>query len=273
MKYIKAFWKNHLYLSIFALVFVLAGISIVYAVTSLTVTDNFTDTSKIASTVNLTVDTATGQVFLSPASAWSCGSPLFDTRDGKTYATVLIGSQCWMQQNLNIGTMVLGSANQGSSCDTIQKYCYSDNEGSCDTNGGLYQWDQTMCGSVTEGAQGICPAGWHVPTHNEFTLLERTLCTSGTCATDFPYNITTTGWRGTNEGTTMKNMSGVWKGLLTGYRTTTGTFAEIGVDTLYWSSLQSSTNAWRRSLSSGFATVSRFTLTKTFGFSLRCLKD
>ena len=55
----------------------------------------------------------------------------------------------------------------------------------------LYQWNEAMQYSSTPGAQGICPAGWHIPTHDQFTTLERSVCTSGSCATDFPYDITT----------------------------------------------------------------------------------
>ncbi|MFA6094747.1 MAG: FISUMP domain-containing protein [Candidatus Paceibacterota bacterium] len=254
----------------------------------ITVTDTFDNSSKIASAINVTVDTANGQVILAAASTWTCGSPLFDSRDGKSYNTVLIGSQCWMQQNLNIGTMVTscmngyvgtcttgGSTvrNQGTSTSTIQKYCYNDTELNCTNNGGFYQWDQAMGGSTTLGARGICPAGWHIPTHDEFTLLERTTCTSGSCATDFPYDITTTGWRGTNEGTTLKNVAGLFRGLLTGYRNTDGSFLNIGAGAVLWSSLQSGGSAWRRALNSGNATVHRATNAKAYGFSVRCLKD
>ena len=70
---------------------------------------------------------------------FACGSTFTDVRDCKSYATVQIGSQCWMAENINIGTMTAGANEQGTSCDTIQKYCYSNNEGNCDTYGGLYQ--------------------------------------------------------------------------------------------------------------------------------------
>jgi len=241
--------------------------------TPVTITDSFTDSSKIASMLNVTLDTINGQVTLSAASSWSCGSPILDSRDAKVYNTVLIGSQCWMQQNLNVGTLVTGVTTQGTSCSTIQKYCYSDNEANCSTGGGLYQWNQTMCGSTTAGAQGICPAGWHIPTHDEFTILERTTCTSGSCATDFPFDYTTTGWRGTNEGTTLKNQAGLFRAVLSGYRSTDGSFSSLGSSANFWSSVASGGSAWSRHLGSGFTTVDRYTFGKAYGFSVRCLKD
>ncbi len=247
--------------------------------TPIIVTETFHDSTKIAFSSGVVVDTTNGAISLAASSSWACGSMLIDTRDGKNYSTVLIGSQCWMQQNLNIGTMISSTSstsNQGTNCSSaiaIQKYCYNNDLAQCGTGGGLYQWNQTMCGSVTAGAQGICPTGWHVPTHDEFTLLERTTCTSGTCATDFPYDMSTTGWRGTNEGTTMKNMSLSFRGILAGSRNADGSFYDGGSYTIFWSSVGSGGSAWRRLLYSGNATVSRLTLAVAYGFSVRCLKN
>ncbi len=37
---------------------------------------------------------------------FSCGDSIIDSRDSRTYNTLLIGTQCWMKENLNVGTMV-----------------------------------------------------------------------------------------------------------------------------------------------------------------------
>jgi len=252
------------------------------------VTDTFTDETKIASKTNIFVDTTAGQVKL--ADSWSCGQLITDPRDGKEYATVLIGSQCWMAQHINYGTLTAGTNNQGSDCPSVaetEKYCYSDTESNCTSDGALYQWAQAMCGAAScngTGAppddacatpvQGICPSGWHIPSHYEYTTLEQEVCTSGTCATDFPYDITTTGWRGTDEGTKLKvGGSSGFEGLLAGYRGTNGSFGYRGSYAVIWSSLESGTSAWRRRLHSGHATVYRNALNKLYGFSVRCIKD
>jgi uncharacterized protein (TIGR02145 family) len=52
---------------------------------------------------------------------------------------------------------------------TIEKYC---NE--CGIYSGLYQWDEAMNYNLQPGAQGICPAGWHIPTKEEFQTLSNT---------------------------------------------------------------------------------------------------
>jgi uncharacterized protein (TIGR02145 family)/prepilin-type N-terminal cleavage/methylation domain-containing protein len=201
-----------------------------------------------------------------------CPSPLVDARDGKSYTTIAIGTQCWMQQNLNVGTLVAGVTTQTNN-SIIEKYCYSNSEGNCTTYGGLYQWNEMMGYITTAGAQGICPTGWHIPTHNEFTTLELATCTSGSCVANFPYDSSTTGWRGTNEGTTLKNVAGLFRGLLAGDRNTDGSFGGLSGYAYLWSSLQSGTSAWRRGLSSGYASVLRFTNDEAYGFSVRCLKD
>jgi len=248
------------------------------------VTDTFTDETKIASKTNITVDTTAGQVKL--AESWSCGQPITDSRDGKEYATVLIGSQCWMAEHINVGTLLAG-ANNMSNDASIEKYCYNDTESNCTSDGGLYQWGEAMgynascngTGAPPDDAcaspvQGICPSGWHIPSHYEYTTLERAVCNSGSCASDFPYDESTTGWRGTNEGTNLKvGGSSGFEGLLAGYRSTNGSFGDRGAYAFIWSSLESGADAWSRGLYSGVAMVFRNTYDKLYGFSVRCLKD
>ena len=186
------FFKKPAIVFIFVVLAVAITVTIVLAVTTspVTVTDTFHDTTKIASNINVTVDTVNGQVTLSAASSWTCGSLLFDSRDSQSYATVLIGSQCWMAQNLNVGTEITSCVNgyvgtctnggstvqnQGTSTSSIQKYCYSDNPANCTAQGGLYQWNQAMGGSTSTtgfGVTGICPANWHLPTDAEYQTLE-----------------------------------------------------------------------------------------------------
>jgi len=213
------------------------------------------------------------------SAPWACGDVLIDTRDNKTYTTALIGAQCWFKQNINVGTITAGANTQGTSCSSIQKYCYSDTESICTSDGALYQWDQAMCGSITAGSQGICPTGWHIPTHDEWTTLERSVCASGTCTTDFPYDITTLGWRGTNEHSKLStftlggtNSSG-FTIILAGARDLTGGFFVRTSSAFIWSSVQSGGNAWRRYLRSDFAGVDRNADLKAYGFSVRCLKN
>jgi type IV pilus assembly protein PilA len=201
----------------------------------------------------------------------SCGSALTDARDGKQYATILIGTQCWMKQNLNVGTMILGANTQGTSTVLIDKYCYSNQEIKCDSDGGLYQWNQAMGSSTTAGIQGICPTGWHIPTDAEFKVLIEGQATAG-CESTTGYlcapaasHLATSTLNGDNSSGFTANMSG--------YRNTSGSFVGYNLNIYIWSSTDSNTSAWRRVMASTLDTVSRNPSDKMYGASVRCLRD
>ena len=115
------------------------------------------------STTDSTIET---EVVVNP---WACGSTI--TYEGKRYPTVEIGTQCWMKENLDVGTMI-NSSQDPSNNNEIEKYCYNNDLANCETYGGLYQWSEAMHYVSTQGTQGICPSGWHIPTIFEFLSLE-----------------------------------------------------------------------------------------------------
>ncbi len=217
-------------------------------------------------------------------SAFSCGGPLFDERDGQSYATVQIGTQCWMAENLNLGTMINsttgGTNNDGeqTSNGIFEKYCYDNNLSNCDTYGGLYQWDEMMQYSTVEGTQGICPSGWHLPTDAEWCTLEQEVDPTISCSSmdfrgvDGGGKLKDTGslWAYPNAGAT--NSSG-FTALPGGYCTTGGTFGDMTFAADFWSSTGDSSTAWYRGLSRMFAKIARYPNSKTYGYSVRCLKD
>ena len=75
-----------------------------------------------------------------------------------------------MAQNLNIGTQISGGGYQTDN-DLIEKFCYGNNAANCETYGGLYEWNEMMQYTTQEGAQGICPSGWHIPSSAEWTTM------------------------------------------------------------------------------------------------------
>ena len=90
------------------------------------------------------------------------------------YRTVPIGSQCWLKENLNVGTMQDPSDN-----GIIDKYCYNNDPANCAIYGGLYLWDEAMQYVTATGARGICPVGWHMPTLAECQTLTSTVSNDG----------------------------------------------------------------------------------------------
>ncbi len=217
----------------------------------------------------------------SAACSFSCGAPMTDTRDGKTYNTVLIGAQCWFAQNLNVGTRINCSGEQTNN-SIIEKYCYSDLESNCDVYGGLYQWAeivQYLNGATnttswspvpTGNVPGICPIGWHLPTDAELTSLT-TFLGGESIAGGKMKETGITHWLTPNTGAT--NSSG-FTALPGGYRTGNGGSNYLTYYAYFWSSLQSdATGAWVRDLiySSGY--VDRSSYNKSGGFSGRCVQD
>ena len=186
---------------------------------------------------------------------FTCGNPLLDSRDGTYYNTIEIGGQCWMAENLNIGTMIQGTTNS-SNDGVIEKYCYSNNPGLCDTYGAFYQWNEAMQYSSTEGAQGICPDEWHVPTDAEWTALVN--ATGGT--NNAGANLV----QGGSSGFEAK-MSGYREPQLSGYP-----FAFIGSKTYFWTSKSGAVDWYLINNDSHAYTE---TTDIQYGFSVRCIKD
>ncbi len=113
-------------------------------------------------------------VVYNASSGNSCPDvPVFEY-GGQIYHTVQIGDQCWMKENLNIGTLITSAQDQKNN-NIIEKYCYLNKEENCAIYGGYYQWDELMQYTEEEGARGICPPGWHVPTFDEWSILEGTV--------------------------------------------------------------------------------------------------
>ena len=206
-----------------------------------------------------------------------CGEPISDL-DGNIYNTVQIGTQCWMAENLNIGTMIYGNINQTDN-GTIEKYCYDNNTSNCNIYGGLYQWNEIMQYSVVYGTQGICPTGWHIPTDAGWCTMEQEVDPTITCSSTGPRGVDGGGklkeagtihWNPPNTGAT--NSSG-FTGLPGGLRPyNNASFVNIQVKGYFWSSTESGSSAWCRKLFSDAAQVIRATNFKDYGFSVRCVK-
>ncbi|EKE16519.1 MAG: TIR protein [uncultured bacterium] len=96
------------------------------------------------------------------------------------YDTVAIGDQCWLDRNLNVGNILAGANSLPNPADAIiEKWCpgasgTQDTNMDCDTYGGLYRRDEAMSIGVNPN-QGICPNDWHIPSDDEWHILENSL--------------------------------------------------------------------------------------------------
>jgi len=211
---------------------------------------------------------------------WECSDPFYDPRNGEMYNTTLIGWQCWMAENLNIGKMLNGNEEMTNN-GIIEKYCYDNDTLNCDEFGGLYQWDEMMQYNAMPGTQGICPDDWHIPTDDEFKILEGTV--------DSQYGVGDTIWnnkgmRGFDAGLNLKSKYG-WRdngngtdlydfcALPGGCRWVGGGFGSLNNKVFFWTSSEYDSDAWERYISYGTDKVGNWDIFKTVGHSVRCIKD
>lgn len=203
------------------------------------------------------------------------------TYEGQVYNTIQVFSQCWLKENLNVGTMIPGT-NEMQDNGIIEKYCWNDEEDSCSVYGGLYQWSEMMDYKTTPGSRGICPPGWHVPIEMEWNLLEG--------AVDSHYGIFDPEWeqwgfRGFDVGTNLKSGYG-WEnggngtdlfgftGLPAGFCHLDGNFLFLGECGYWWTSSQQEGNYdWARTVVYDHFDVFRNEVHWGGGHSVRCVRD
>lgn len=214
--------------------------------------------------------------------------------NGNHYSVVRIGAQWWMAENLNAGTYAPITTPQVSGT----KFCM-DVTGQADPDcpmGGLYEFANLLQGSTPcngTGAppndkcaspiKGLCPTGWHIPSHYEWTTLEKN---AGSNPGAFPYDMSTISLLGTDEGGNLKkactsywwdpnagatNSTG-FSGL-PGGDTWNGVFEDFGQSGYFWTSTEPLFFAWVHALNYSLSVIGRSSYAVESGFSCRCIKD
>ena len=212
-------------------------------------------------------------------------------KDGNEYSTIIIGTQKWLAENLkttkyNDGTQIsCVTDNTEWSGNTTGAYCWYDNNVTYkDPYGALYNWYAVNTGK-------LCPAGWHVPTDEEWTTMEDYLI-----AHNFNYDGTTSGhktgkslasltlWRsttttgaiGNSDFPEYRNKSG-FNAFPGGYRFDfNGTFNLIEISGYWWTATEpeySPVSGFSRSLSFNSQLLGIDFFPKGYGLSVRCVKD
>jgi uncharacterized protein (TIGR02145 family) len=201
--------------------------------------------------------------------------------DGNIYQTVRIGKQVWMAENLRVSHYRNGESipnvTWGWQNFSEGALCYYNNYvGNIPTYGFLYN------GYAVIDSQNISPAGWHVPTDEEWKVLEIFLGMNqtevdakGYRGTDEGGKLKETGtehWTSPNEGAT--NESG-FTALPGGCCYTNDDFYGIGSSARFWSSTKPTKNSlWYRELSSQQSDIQRMRSSSLrVGFSIRCIRD
>jgi len=205
----------------------------------------------------------------SVTEGYPCSSVKALIHGGQLYTTIWIGSQCWMKQNLNAGTMILGGTQQSNN-GLVEKYCYNNDLSNCAVYGGMYQWLEMMKYTTAPGAQGICPTGWHIPTDSEYTTLGNVMggwefAGGRLKETGFSH------WSAPNTAAT--NESG-FTALPAGNRDYYGNFYEKGTQNTLWTSSEVNYDeAWFRRIYYDNDDLNSDYVSKALGFSARCIKN
>jgi uncharacterized protein (TIGR02145 family) len=207
------------------------------------------------------------QKITAPAVSNKCADVSFD---GYTYKVVKIGTQCWFAENLrsehyNNGDRLPGALSDATWSTTkagAQAY-YDNDAGNLTEYGRLYNW------YAVNDARGLCPSGWHVPSHAECTTL-----------TDFLGGASFAGGKMKEAGTahwlapnTGANNSSGFTGLGHGCRNANGSFYNLLRYGYFWSSSPSGGTAWYRLLGYYDADVGSTNASRRDGFAVRCVKD
>ncbi len=185
--------------------------------------------------------------------------------------TIVIGTQQWMNKNLDVafyrnGDPIPQVTNTTAwAALTTGAGCYYNNDSTQGNKyGKLYNW------YAVNDSRGLAPQGWHIPSDAEWTILETTLGGSSVAGGKIK-EAGTLNWTTPNTGG--NNNSG-FAGLPGGYRSFTGSFLSVGNFCPWWSSTESGTTvAWGRGLLYNDGGLSRNAYGKQSGFSVRCIRD
>lgn len=209
--------------------------------------------------------------------------------EGYTYNTIQIGAQCWLAENLKYLPEVVGEDSTSTESPFYYVYQYNGLDvteamatPNYDTYGVLYNWPAALT---------ACPAGWGLPTHYEWTILERKLCSSGDCDNDFPYydQDPIYGMTGNSEGSKLAG-SDLWveadlvnsfdfsisnfNALPGSGKDQNGYFVQYGGEKGYWWTSTNSNNGlpWYRSLNFLYSKITRDRANDRNAYSVRCVK-
>jgi len=182
-------------------------------------------------------------------------------KDGNVYKTVTIGTQTWMAENLRTTKY-----NDGTKITNYLNYKNTTNDDTIATYGRLYNWDAVSSGN-------LAPAGWHVPSNDEWTTLITYLGGSGVAGGKLK-EAGKTHWKNQNIAAT--NESG-FTALPAGEYFAGNGFYDLGSQCKWWTSsvyLMSGTGyAWYRTIVDYAGSISYDNDRTSEYFSVRCVKN
>ena len=230
--------------------------------------------SSATQTVNVSAKKANGTLLLNAPLTFSATSTVSSCDDTTVpYSTVTIGSQIWMQKNLNVCKYRNGDDipqvqdPTAWSKLTTGAWCYRENKTANGLiYGKLYNW------YAVNDPRGLAPADYHIPSDAEWNTLITFL--GGRDVAGGKMKATGTSlW--TSPNTDATNSSG-FTGLPGRLRFYDGSFSYSDYNDGYWWSASERgdiASSWNYELDSQDGSVLRDDDLKTYGYSVRCVKD
>ena len=216
---------------------------------------------------------------------------IVDKRDGKVYKTAKKGNRIWMAENLNYSDSASTPSLLGNS------WCYDNVDADCNVGGRLYRWAAAIdsvaladgenslldCDGDTTCLQnvkirGICPEGWRLPNYVDWKSFGAQSIAYKTKNGWDDYSVSGGPWGPeyySGNGTDTWGFSAIPAGI---WNSKERAFTYAGSYAFFWSSSEfDADNAYALSInnSSNFIErgVSPERSLKTYGFSIRCVKD
>jgi uncharacterized protein (TIGR02145 family) len=171
-----------------------------------------------------------------------------DRRDGKTYRTVRINGMTWMAENLNYAT--------------ADSRCRKNSESHCKEYGRLYNWD---------AAKNACPAGWHLPSREEWTGL--IVFAGGAAAAGGKLKAKSPRWDGADDYGFSALPGGI--SYIDPDIGSADDFAEASASQGYWwaSTQHGSLTAYCYIMNAGYTFAVESYYDKKYAYSVRCLQN
>lgn len=190
------------------------------------------------------------------------------------FETVTIGSQIWIERNLDVSTYRNGDTirHAVSNADWIDAYkkkegawCYYNNDPATGAiYGKLYNW------YAVNDSRGLAPSGFHVASDAEWTTLTDYLGGSSVAGGAMK-EAGTSHWASPNKGATN---SSSFTALPGGCRNREGSFFDLNTWGYWWSAdVTGNSDAWYNYLTSGSTYLNSDSDSMVLGHSVRCLKD
>ena len=201
---------------------------------------------------------------------------LEDSRDGKKYKTVTIGTQTWMAENLNY--------------EVADSYCYNDDSVHCDKYGRLYTWSAAMdtaglfgtnaegCGygkicAPTYPVRGVCPSGWHLPSGGDWAVLLATVVVFGEKGDGKEDGGEALKARKSWNGSGVGRDSYGFSALAAGIKGINGKYIYEGSRTYFWLSTEWGKEDAHCANFDHSANAPEYDEKKYYAYSVRCVKD